>query len=46
VSAIAVENIAKHWTTAEGEVRAVDDLSFALEAGTLNVLLGDRKSVV
>ena len=40
MSAIAVENIAKHWTTAEGEVRAVDDLSFALDAGTLNVLLG------
>ncbi|HUH94216.1 MAG TPA: ABC transporter ATP-binding protein [Casimicrobiaceae bacterium] len=40
MSAIAVENIAKHWTTAEGEVRAVDDVSFALDAGTLNVLLG------
>jgi len=40
VSAIAVENVAKHWTTAEGQVRAVDDLSFALDDGTLNVLLG------
>ena len=40
MSAIAVENIAKHWTTAEGQVRAVDDLSFSLDAGTLNVLLG------
>jgi sn-glycerol 3-phosphate transport system ATP-binding protein len=40
VSAIAVENVAKHWTTAEGQVRAVDDLSFALDPGTLNVLLG------
>jgi len=40
VSAIAVENIAKHWTTAEGEVRAVDGLSFSLDEGTLNVLLG------
>src|SRR5437016_8606100 len=40
VSAIAVENISKHWTTAEGQVRAVDGLSFALDEGTLNVLLG------
>jgi sn-glycerol 3-phosphate transport system ATP-binding protein len=40
VSAIAVENIAKHWTSAEGQVRAVDELSFSLDEGTLNVLLG------
>ena len=40
MSAIAVENLSKHWTTAEGQVRAVDGLSFALDAGTLNVLLG------
>ena len=40
MSAIAVENISKHWTTAAGRVRAVDGLSFALDAGTLNVLLG------
>ncbi len=40
VSAIAAENVSKHWTTAEGEVRAVDRLSFAFDAGTLNVLLG------
>jgi len=40
VSAIAVENIAKHWTTAAGQVRAVDGLSFTLDEGTLNVLLG------
>jgi sn-glycerol 3-phosphate transport system ATP-binding protein len=40
VSAIAVENVSKHWTTAEGQVHAVDGLSFALDAGTLNVLLG------
>jgi sn-glycerol 3-phosphate transport system ATP-binding protein len=40
VSAIAVENVAKHWTTAAGRVRAVEDISFALEPGTLNVLLG------
>jgi sn-glycerol 3-phosphate transport system ATP-binding protein len=40
VSAIAVENVAKHWTTSAGRVRAVDNVSFELEAGTLNVLLG------
>jgi hypothetical protein len=32
VSAIVVENISKHWTTAEGQVRAVDGLS-ALDEG-------------
>jgi sn-glycerol 3-phosphate transport system ATP-binding protein len=40
VSAIAAENVSKHWTTANGEVRAVDGLSFAFDEGTLNVLLG------
>ena len=40
VSAIAAENVSKHWTTADGEVRAVDALSFAFDDGTLNVLLG------
>jgi sn-glycerol 3-phosphate transport system ATP-binding protein len=40
VSAIAAEKISKHWTTADGEVRAVDELSFAFDEGTLNVLLG------
>jgi sn-glycerol 3-phosphate transport system ATP-binding protein len=40
VSQIAVEKVSKHWTTAEGQVRAVDAISFALDAGTLNVLLG------
>jgi sn-glycerol 3-phosphate transport system ATP-binding protein len=40
VSAIAVENASKHWTTADGHVRAVDGISFALAQGTLNVLLG------
>jgi sn-glycerol 3-phosphate transport system ATP-binding protein len=40
VSAIAAEDVSKHWTTAEGEVRAVDRLTFAFDAGTLNVLLG------
>ena len=40
MSAIVAEGISKHWTTADGEVRAVDGLSFAFERGTLNVLLG------
>ena len=40
MSAIAAENVSKHWTTADGQVRAVDGISFALDAGTLNVLLG------
>jgi sn-glycerol 3-phosphate transport system ATP-binding protein len=40
VSAIAALNVSKHWTTADGDVRAVDGLSFAFDEGTLNVLLG------
>jgi sn-glycerol 3-phosphate transport system ATP-binding protein len=40
VSAIAAENLSKHWRTADGEVRAVDRLSFSFDEGTLNVLLG------
>ena len=40
MSAIVVENVSKHWTTAAGMVRAVEGLSFSLDAGTLNVLLG------
>ncbi|MCC6193047.1 MAG: ABC transporter ATP-binding protein [Burkholderiales bacterium] len=40
VSAIAADNVSKHWTTADGHVRAVDGVSFSLAAGTLNVLLG------
>ena len=40
MSAITVENVSKYWTTADGQVRAVDGLSFALDEGTLNVLLG------
>ena len=40
MSAIVVEGAAKHWTTTDGHVRAVDGLSFALDEGTLNVLLG------
>ena len=40
MSAIAAQGLAKHWKTTDGEVRAVDDVSFAFDAGTLNVLLG------
>ena len=40
MSAITVENVSKHWTTAAGQVRAVDGVSFKLDPGTLNVLLG------
>jgi sn-glycerol 3-phosphate transport system ATP-binding protein len=40
VSAIAVENVSKLWTTPSGQVRAVDAISFELAAGTFNVLLG------
>ena len=40
MSAIIAEGVSKHWTTTEGDVRAVDGLSFAFEPGTLNVLLG------
>ncbi len=40
MSAITVENVSKHWTTAAGQVRAVDGISFMLDPGTLNVLLG------
>jgi sn-glycerol 3-phosphate transport system ATP-binding protein len=40
VSAIAVENVSKHWATADGRVRAVDAISFELAEGTLSVLLG------
>ncbi len=40
MSAIAVENVSKHWATADGQVRAVDDVSFELAEGTFNVLLG------
>ena len=40
MSAIALDRVSKHWTTAGGKVHAVDDLSFAFEPGTLNVLLG------
>src|SRR5689334_16884797 len=40
MSAISAERVSKVWTTGEGAVRAVDDISFAFDAGTLNVLLG------
>ena len=40
MSAIAAANLSKHWTTAEGQVHAVDGISFAFDEGTLNVLLG------
>jgi sn-glycerol 3-phosphate transport system ATP-binding protein len=40
VSAIALKGVSKVWTTGEGEVRAVDGISFELDPGTLNVLLG------
>src|SRR6476646_4736488 len=40
MSAIAAEHVSKVWASAEGAVRAVDDVSFAFDAGTLNVLLG------
>jgi ABC-type Na+ transport system ATPase subunit NatA len=40
VSAIAVERVSKHWATADGQVRAVDGISFAVDAGTLKRLLG------
>ena len=36
VAAIALERVAKHW----GATRAVDDVSFDVEAGTFAVLLG------
>ena len=40
MSAIAAEHISKVWATGEGVIRAVDDVSFAFDQGTLNVLLG------
>ena len=40
MSAIALKGVNKHWTTSQGVVHAVHDLTFELKAGTLNVLLG------
>ncbi|MDQ6619587.1 MAG: ABC transporter ATP-binding protein [Pseudomonadota bacterium] len=37
---MTAESLSKHWTTAQGQVQAVDAISFAFDAGTLNVLLG------
>ena len=34
MSAIAAQGLAKHWTTTDGAVRAVDDVSFAFDAET------------
>jgi len=40
MSAIAAQNVSKHWTTTAGNVRAVDGITFDFAQGTLNVLLG------
>ena len=40
MSAIALQAVSKIWATPRGDVHAVRNLSFALEQGTLNVLLG------
>jgi sn-glycerol 3-phosphate transport system ATP-binding protein len=40
MSAIAAENLSKHWTAASGRVRAVDAITFEFAPATLNVLLG------
>jgi sn-glycerol 3-phosphate transport system ATP-binding protein len=40
MSAIAAEHVSKVWGAADAAVRAVDDVSFAFDEGTLNVLLG------
>jgi NitT/TauT family transport system ATP-binding protein len=40
VSAILAEDLSKRWSTADGEVRAVDGVTFEFDEGTLNVLLG------
>ena len=40
MSAIELAGVAKHWRTPDGQVRAVDRISFTVEAGTLCVLLG------
>src|SRR6185437_14290266 len=40
MSAIAAEKVSKVWATDGAAVRAVDEVSFAFDAGTLNVLLG------
>jgi len=40
LSAIALDGVAKHWTTAQGRVHGVNGISFEAEEGTLVVLLG------
>src|SRR5512142_2843438 len=40
MSAIGAYAVSKHWATADGQVRAVDGISFDFAPGTLNVLLG------
>ena len=40
MSAIVADGISKHWATPDGQVRAVDAISFDFAPGTLNVLLG------
>ncbi len=40
MSAIAVHHVSKHWATGDGQIRAVDAITFELHPGTLNVLLG------
>ena len=40
MSAIVADAVSKHWATADGQVRAVDGISFDFAPGTLNVLLG------
>jgi hypothetical protein len=46
MSALAAENVDEHRTTADGQVRAVDRVSFAFDEGTLNILLGARAAGV
>ena len=40
MSAIVADGVAKHWATTDGQVRAVDGISFDFAPATLNVLLG------
>jgi sn-glycerol 3-phosphate transport system ATP-binding protein len=40
LSAISLIGVGKHWTTAQGRVQGVADVSFEAHEGTLNVLLG------
>src|ERR1700755_1238471 len=40
MSAIVADGVSKHWVTSDGQVRAVDGISFDFAPATLNVLLG------